>query len=168
MTDTSSPFQQIPHDNVSDGITPSSPAAQRSEVSRRDFLSLTWKGLLGLSGLLGLAGLWRFLSFQTEPVPITHFDLGLAENYPVGIQATVPEVQATVIHTSDGFIAYSLVCPHLGCVVDPINEGFACPCHGSRFAKDGTLVRGPADRPLRSLKLEVTADGHLILDTAES
>jgi cytochrome b6-f complex iron-sulfur subunit len=168
MTDTSSPFQPILHDNDSNGVPPSSTTAKRSAVSRRDFLSLTWKGLLGLSGLLGLAGLCRFLSFQTEPAPITHYDLGLAENYPIGIQAKVPEAQAVVLHTPDGFMAYSLVCPHLGCVVDSNNEGFACPCHGSRFAKDGTLMRGPADRSLRTLKLEVTADGHLILDTAES
>jgi cytochrome b6-f complex iron-sulfur subunit len=29
------------------------------------------------------------------------------------------------------------------------NEQFECPCHGSVFAIDGSVVRGPATRPLR-------------------
>jgi len=42
------------------------------------------------------------------------------------------------------------VCTHLGCVVpwDAASNKFKCPCHGSQYAADGHVVRGPAPRPL--------------------
>ncbi len=41
-------------------------------------------------------------------------------------------------------------CSHMGCVLafDPDERTWECPCHGSRFAEDGTVVSGPADRPI--------------------
>ena len=137
-----------------------------AKLSRRDFLSLTWKSLLGLSGLLGLGGLWRFLSYQTDPAPPTVFDIGPAEDLPTGTRATIVEAEAVVSHNEAGFQALSLVCPHLGCRVDPVDTGFACPCHGSRFGLDGSLERGPADKPMRSLSIQVNEEGNLILDTS--
>jgi cytochrome b6-f complex iron-sulfur subunit len=42
------------------------------------------------------------------------------------------------------------VCTHLGCVVpwSAANNKFMCPCHGSQYAPDGAVVRGPAPLPL--------------------
>jgi Rieske Fe-S protein len=48
---------------------------------------------------------------------------------------------------------FAINCSHLGCSV-ALNESaktFDCPCHGSRFHLDGTVLRGPAPAPLSHL-----------------
>ena len=134
-----------------------------NSLSRRRFLSLVLKGSLAGSALIGLGMLVRFLSFHSAETPPSQFDLGPASGFPLGSRLPVPQAQAIVLHTNQGFSALSLVCPHLGCVVNLTSDGFACPCHGSRFFPDGSLRNGPASRPLTSLRIEENAEQHLIL-----
>ena len=137
----------------------------KPSISRRDFLKLTLDSLLAFGGLLGLGGLIRFLSYKTEPAQPTEFDLGLASNFQPDSKTTLPEVPAVLIHNNGKLTAMSLVCTHLGCTVEVQSDGFACPCHGSRFNSDGYPVKGPAATPLKPLRVEQTPDGKLILHT---
>jgi cytochrome b6-f complex iron-sulfur subunit len=132
-----------------------------SEISRRDFLKLARDGFLTLSGALAFVGFLRFLDYDPNPAPKTKFDLGSAEKFPPGSRTVLPEIPAILIHTESGFFALSLVCTHLGCTLDLDADGFACPCHNSRFDADGKVTHGPATKYLQSLRVEVTAENNL-------
>ena len=42
-------------------------------------------------------------------------------------------------------------CPHMGCRLEwnPEEESYDCPCHGSRFSREGRLIDGPAQTDCR-------------------
>ncbi|OLF13552.1 FAD-dependent oxidoreductase [Actinophytocola xanthii] len=44
-------------------------------------------------------------------------------------------------------------CTHLGCLVafNNAERSWDCPCHGSRFGVDGSVLQGPAVRPLKKI-----------------
>jgi cytochrome b6-f complex iron-sulfur subunit len=141
-------------------------SANMPDISRRDFLKLARNGFLYLSGALALGGLLRFLDYDPNPTPKTEFDLGPASRYPINSRTILTEPPAVLIHTENGFSALSLVCTHLGCTVESNADGFACPCHESRYNAKGNATHGPAARSLRVLRVEVTAEGDLKVFTA--
>ncbi len=134
-----------------------------NRISRRGFISWLVKGSLAGSALLGLGMLGRFISFQSVQSSPKQYDMGPANDFPKGSRKPFLPAQAVIIHNDEGYHAISLVCPHLGCVVNVTSEGFACPCHGSRYLPDGSLRNGPASRALAPLRVELNQDGHLIL-----
>ena len=44
----------------------------------------------------------------------------------------------------------SAICTHMGCEVhfNAAEASWDCPCHGSRFRPDGSIIAGPAESPL--------------------
>ena len=53
-----------------------------------------------------------------------------------------------VVREGDDYTAINLRCTHFGATVEPDSGGWKCPLHGSQFALDGDLERGPADSNL--------------------
>ena len=51
-------------------------------------------------------------------------------------------------------------CTHLGCTFpwNEVDQQFQCPCHGSRYAPNGKVVRGPANRPLKLVRVQVEGE----------
>jgi menaquinol-cytochrome c reductase iron-sulfur subunit len=62
-------------------------------------------------------------------------------------------------------LAWSTVCPHLGCAVDrsAAGPGFYCPCHDSAFDPDGRCLTGPSPRALDELATRVE-DGFVLVE----
>jgi cytochrome b6-f complex iron-sulfur subunit len=69
-----------------------------------------------------------------------------------------------VFRDGEGVYAVSMVCTHLGCIVKAEGGGFACPCHGSRFALDGSVAKGPAPKALPWLSVSAVSGDTFIVD----
>lgn len=68
--------------------------------------------------------------------------------------------RCAVYRAEDGTVrAVSARCTHLGCIVafNAAETTWECPCHGSRFATDGSVLQGPAMWPLAPVELPVTS-----------
>lgn len=69
-------------------------------------------------------------------------------------QAAVMRIdgQACAVYRDDdgSLSTVSATCTHLGCLVafNDAERTWECPCHGSRFAPDGSVLQGPANAPL--------------------
>ncbi len=134
-------------------------------ISRRDFLKLFTHSLLALAGMLGIGGLIRYLNYQFDATPPSEFDLGPVSKYPLNTRTVIEHIPAILIHDERGLHAVSLTCSHLGCVVEERNFGFECPCHGSRYDRNGIVLRGPASKSLDKFRVEESKDGNLRLFT---
>ena len=60
---------------------------------------------------------------------------------------------AFIVKSGSNLEVFAQNCSHLGCSINfnPDAKTFDCPCHGSRFHLDGTVLHGPAQNPLSHL-----------------
>jgi Rieske Fe-S protein len=78
------------------------------------------------------------------------------DELPVGEAAIVKlnGQRAAVFRDESGRVhTVSAVCTHMGCVLgwNPLDRTWDCPCHGSRFALDGSVIHGPATTSLERI-----------------
>jgi Rieske Fe-S protein len=77
---------------------------------------------------------------------------------PVGSGVIVDDIVITQ-PTAGVFMGFSSACTHKGCAVNKVADGtIDCPCHGSKFNLDGSVVKGPATAPLGSKPVSVQGD----------
>ena len=60
---------------------------------------------------------------------------------------------------------FAINCSHLGCPIalNSTDKTFDCPCHGSRFHLNGTVLHGPATAPLSDLSWKQGSDPNTIV-----
>lgn len=161
--------------------TPESPAHGPVEPvsKRRSFLAIVVGGIVGvfpvLSGLAVFfspvlrkkaeAGKWvRVAALDSVPAdgkphlfPVITDRQDAWSSYP---PEPVGAVYLRRTEAASEPVAYSNVCPHLGCAVDykPSNEQYHCPCHNSKFEIDGKRVdpeNSPSPRAMDTVEVEI-------------
>jgi cytochrome b6-f complex iron-sulfur subunit len=136
-------------------------AAEVAAPSRREFLYYIWGASIAL--LLGetTAGIiWFSLPRFKEGTfggifNITPDKVPAADVAPTNI----PEGRFWISNVQDeGLVVLFGVCTHLGCLPKWVdnNNRFECPCHGSKYQKDGHYIEGPAPRSLDRFPIVVT------------
>jgi cytochrome b6-f complex iron-sulfur subunit len=149
--------------------TPATHAVERSRLEpepmpRRDFLGLAaaWSALATL--VFATLGIAKLPKPGVLPSPSKKFRVSLPESLAPGEPYVAPGRAVVLVRDRDGVYAVSRVCTHLGCIVQPSPSGFDCPCHGSRFAADGSVLKGPAPKPLRWLAVSSLGGGTFVVD----
>jgi len=136
-------------------------------VDRRRFVE---SGTLALAGILvGCAP--RFTTIVTPDHGRVRL---LLRNHPElsrpggGAIRILPEGAAgplyVVMLESGEALTVSPVCKHLGCIVELNAQEFVCPCHGSRYARNGAVRKGPTQLPLDRFPTRMTEDGVIEID----
>jgi Rieske Fe-S protein len=140
----------------------------------KEFNMYSRRTFLKLFGFVSVCSYWNGLE-TTQTVwanvqPTT--DIGLfqlnLDNFPAltkdygslrvnvaGMPASFPPIIITRLPGNE-FHAVTSRCTHQGCAVNPYSQAaqsLMCPCHGSRFAADGKVLRSPATQPLPSYKI---------------
>lgn len=137
-------------------------------ITRRRLLGYAW--ILAAAVVVGelIIGTFAFLwprKKQGKGEKI--FIAGKVNDFKVGEVISFRKEKAFVQKVEGGFMAFSAVCPHLGCVVNwnEIQKSFECPCHGAKFSRNGEVLEGPPPRPLDLYKLKIV-EGKIVIDTA--
>lgn len=140
--------------------------------SRRSFLTLAGWGLffatLGayLSQIFGYKGFF-YPKVLYEPSP--RFSVGDPNAFLENSVTTLKSRKIFVVRDGNSFKAISVVCQHLGCAVEFSKEKniFECPCHGSKYYRNGVNFAGPAPRPLDHFEMILNDTGKLVVDTSK-
>lgn len=136
-------------------------------MDRRTFLS--WVGLGWIASSLPIAIAACSSNSSEQPKPTGTAPVAGNPNRQDGFQpvATIAELDQAgyllnensaigaleVIRNpanSKDLIAVNPTCTHKGCMVkwQANAKVFVCPCHDSQFSPDGSVVKGPATKPL--------------------
>ncbi len=135
-------------------------------MTRREFLNYAWLASLGFVFVVGVGGATFFFAFPRFQAGEFGgvFDLGKAGD--ILPKSTDPPLHNTagkfwLANVNGSIIALYDVCVHLGCLYQwqPVTNRFECPCHGSKYQKNGAYIEGPAPRSLDRMVVSLLAPG---------
>ncbi len=135
-------------------------------VTRRQFFVRVGLSSIAVAAAGTSVFAYQFLSPNVlyEPSPVVN--AGKPDRYPPESVTLDPESGIFVVNSPQGFYALQATCTHLGCLTawKPELGIIACPCHGSKFSRDGVKIAGPAPKPLPWLRMWLSEDGDLMVD----
>lgn len=131
-------------------------------MQRRGFLKL-FTSILGMAAVGAFAyPLFRFLlpvesaaKLKSITLPKSELPVNTTKDLMIGV------TPAILVNTKEkGFLAFSRVCTHLGCLVkyDQERQIFICPCHAGMFDLEGNVISGPPPKPLQKFAVRVEGD----------
>jgi len=162
------------------------------EVTRRSFLLIMAVLGAGAAALFGGIQTLKFMfPNSTNEDPLAFKVDADPASITVGTPLQITEKRVSIVRDDKGFYAVFLVCTHLGCTPNYVSNvvggtgvteevaktqhgfrkpeeqqpnGWACPCHGSRYFIDSTNFYGPAPRPMDWVDISFAPDGKLLVD----
>ena len=147
-------------------VTQETPA----EFDRRAFFTKIGLGSLGIAAAGTIVFSYEYLSPNVLYEPSAIVNAGKPEGYAVNSVTMDVNSGIYLVRADEGYFALSMVCTHLGCLT-AWNQDLgiiACPCHGSKFNKDGIKIEGPSPRPLPWLRMWLSEDGNLMVDRSNA
>ena len=174
--------------------TPRGRLHRMADMTRRQFILLMavlasiagslFGGIKTLGFLFPNANLEEPLAFAVDQDP---------ETITIGNPLQITEKRVSIIRDDGGYYAVYLICTHLGCTPNYVTNvtsgtgvtedvakshgerqaaeatpnGWACPCHGSRYYIDSTNFYGPAPRPMDWVDIQVAPDGFFVVDRSK-
>ncbi len=142
-----------------------SPSPRDSAKTRRRFVGIFTSGFLLTNFLMFL----RFFFPRTIFEPKRVFKVGGPTDYGIGVDTKFQKTQRIwVVRSTDRLFVIYARCTHLGCTPDwkESESKFKCPCHGSGYDPEGINYEGPAPRPMDRAKIELDAEGQIVVDTS--
>jgi len=139
-------------------------------ISRRSFLALLGTGvcLVGLGTLVN-ASVLGFLYPNAMKEPPSIFPIGRPEEVLARDGKIFNPKYKIFIETESGKVrVQTAVCTHLGCIVNAVETGYACPCHGSTYDRHGRNTGGPAPLPLVYYHVFKGASGDIMVDKSKT
>lgn len=132
---------------------------------RRRIVTACTLGFLGTNFFMFL----RFFFPRTLFEPKTVFRIGYPSDFGFGVDTKFQkDYRIWVVRNAEGIFVIYARCTHLGCTPDwkAGENKFKCPCHGSGYDSEGVNFEGPAPRPLDRAKVELDAEGQIVVDTS--
>jgi cytochrome b6-f complex iron-sulfur subunit len=138
---------------------------QEAIKPRRRFVGFALAGFLTTNFLMFL----RFFFPRTIFEPKTVFRIGTTADFGLGVDTRFQASRRIwVVRNPDRIFVIFATCTHLGCTPDwkESENKFKCPCHGSGYDPEGRNYEGPAPRPMDRARVEVDAEGQIVVDTS--
>ncbi len=142
-----------------------SPSKKDAVKTRRRFVGIFTGGFLLTNFLMFL----RFFFPRTIFEPNRVFRIGAPSDYGIGVDTKFQKSQRIwVVRGTDRLFVIFARCTHLGCTPDwkESESKFKCPCHGSGYDPEGINYEGPAPRPMDRARVELNAEGQIVVDTS--